>query len=168
MTGTTKIIWPDCLRRSGAICKTIWQPSNKLWPSEIYVWDAQTNPRIPYTCQLTYRMITHHIRNTETLQWTLHKRAVKVAIRITSYHYLINAPQCQTTSVCVCVCPPCEKCAQQAPSSQVHWLSSVILNFPLYTWRAWSQVFAGGKYTVFVACGVNTQWMDILPVQTFV
>ena len=44
------------------LSKMIWQPSNKLWHSEIWVWNAETNPRMPYTCQLTYRMITQHIR----------------------------------------------------------------------------------------------------------
>ena len=101
MTGTTKIIWPDCLRRSGAICKTIWQPSNKLWPSEIYGWDAETNPRIPYTCQLTYRMIAYHIRQTETLQWALHKTRSWGRY---SYHKLSLFNKCSPISDDIGVC----------------------------------------------------------------
>ena len=89
------------LCRSGAICKTIWQPSNKLWPSEIYVWVAETNPRIPYTCQLTYRMITHHIRKTEILQWALHKTRSWGRY---SYHKLSLFNKCCPMSDDISVC----------------------------------------------------------------
>ena len=43
---------------------------------------------------------------------------------------------------------------------------AVILNLPLYTRRAWSRV--ENTMFFFVTYGVNTQWMAILPVQTFV
>ena len=173
MTGTTKIIWPDCLRRSGAICKTIWQPSNKLWPSEIYVWDAETNHRIPYTCQLTYRMIAYHIRKTETLQWALHKTRSWGRY---SYHKLSLFNKCSPMSDDIGVCVILAKSVHSKPQvvrcTDCHRSSSIFRCTPDAPGREHESSRRASRVEntmfFFVTYGVNTQWMDILPVQTFV
>ena len=159
----TKIIWPDSLRRLGAICKMIWQLSNKLWPSEIYVWDAETNPRIPYTCQLTNCMITHHIR--KTLQWALHKTRSWGRY---SYHKLSLFNKCSAMSddigVCVLLAKSVHRKPQVVRCTDCHRSSSIFRCTPDAPGCKSSRV---ENTLFFVTCGVNTQWMDILPVQTF-